>query len=142
MRRVLILGGTAWLGRAIAKAALAHDSEVTCLARGESGFVPRGARLLRADRSTPGAYDDVDGEWDDVVELSWDPGFVASGLDALTGRAAHWTLVSSVSVYARADVPFADEMAELVDPVDLTCYADARGIDRPRPRRAHRRRGA
>jgi nucleoside-diphosphate-sugar epimerase len=126
MRRVLILGGTAWLGRAIAKAALAHDSEVTCLARGESGFVPRGARLLRADRSTPGAYDDVDGEWDDVVELSWDPGFVASGLDALAGRAAHWTLVSSVSVYARADVPFADEMAELVDPVDLTRYADAK----------------
>jgi nucleoside-diphosphate-sugar epimerase len=126
MRRVLILGGTAWLGRAIAKAALAHGSEVTCLARGESGIVPRGARLLRADRRTPGAYDDVDGEWDDVVELSWDPGFVASALDALAGRAAHWTLVSSVSVYARADVPFADEMAELVDPVDLTRYADAK----------------
>lgn len=126
MRRILILGGTAWLGRAIASAAVAAGADVTCLARGEAGAVAPGARLVRADRRDPGAYDALDGEWDDVVELSWDPGFVASGLDALADRAAHWTLVSSISVYARSDAPFADESADLVDPRDLSVYADAK----------------
>lgn len=126
MRRILILGGTAWLGRAIAAAAITGGAEVTCLARGDAGAVAPGARLVRADRNAPDAYDGVGYDWDEVVELSWDPRFVASGLDALADRAAHWTLVSSVSVYARADVPFADETAELVDPVDLERYADAK----------------
>ncbi|MDQ1084862.1 MULTISPECIES: NAD-dependent epimerase/dehydratase family protein [Microbacterium] len=126
MRRVLILGGTAWLGRAIARAAVARGAEVTCLARGEGGGVSPGSRLVRADRRDPRAYDALDGDWDDVVEVSWDPGFVASALDALARRAAHWTLVSSVSVYARADVPFADETADLVEPTDLDQYADAK----------------
>ena len=126
MQRILILGGTAWLGRAIAARAVAQGAEVTCLARGESGDAAQGARLVRADRTDPGAYDDVRHEWDEVVELSWDPGFVASALDALSDRAAHWTLVSSVSVYARSDMPFADETAELVEPADLGQYADAK----------------
>lgn len=126
MRRILILGGTAWLGRAIAAAARASGADVTCLARGESGAVAPGARLVRADRGAPDAYAGLDGDWDDVVELSWDPSFVASGLKALADRAAHWTLVSSVSVYARSDATFADESADLVDPLDTTRYADAK----------------
>lgn len=126
MRRMLILGGTAWLGRAIAAAALASGAHVVCLARGEAGAVIPGSRLVRADRRSSDAYDALDGEWDDVVELSWDPEFVASGLDALADRAEHWTLVSSVSVYARSDIPLADEDAELVEPADLSQYADAK----------------
>ncbi len=51
---------------------------------------------------------------------------MASALDALADRAAHWTLVSSVSVYSRSDMPFADETAELVEPTDLGQYADAK----------------
>ncbi len=126
MRRVLILGGTGWLGREIARAHLAHGAEVTCLARGESGAVPEGARLVRADRTLPGAYDAVAGAWDEVVEIAYDHDLVASALDALAESAEHWTLISSVSVYARADEPGADETAELVEPSDLTQYPDAK----------------
>jgi len=126
MRQVLILGGTAWLGRAIAAHAVAQGAEVTCLARGESGETAPAARLIRVDRNDPGAYADVRRDWDEVVELSWDAGFVASALDVLADRAAHWTLVSSVSVYARSDTPFADESAELVEPNDLEQYPDAK----------------
>lgn len=126
MRRVLVLGGTAWLGREVARAAAADGAEVVCLARGTSGDVPDGARLVRADRTRPGAYDDLDGEWDAVVELAYQPALVGPALEALADRAAHWTLVSSISVYARHDAPGADESAELVEPTDLTDYAHAK----------------
>lgn len=127
MTRVLVLGGTGWLGREIVRAHLAQGAEVTCLARGETGGVPDGARLIRADRREPDAYARVAGhDWDEVVEIAYDHDLVTSALDALADRAAHWTLVSSVSVYARSDEPRADETAALVEPVDLTQYPDAK----------------
>lgn len=126
MRQLLILGGTGWLGRAVAAQALAQGAEVTCLARGESGETAPGARLIRADRNDPDSYARVQRDWDEVIELSWEPGFVASALDALADRAAHWSLISSVSVYARSDIPFADETAELVEPNDVEQYPDAK----------------
>lgn len=126
MRRILILGGTAWLGREIAQSALDAGAEVVCLARGASGAVPDGARLVRADRTQAGAYDALDGEWDDVVELSYDLPLVESALGALAGRARHWTFVSTVSVYATNDAPGADESADVVEPVDLSDYGQAK----------------
>ena len=84
MTTVLVLGGTAWLGSRVAAAWSARGAEVTCLARGASGMPPAGTRLVRADRSTPGAYDAVAGqEWDEVVELSYDPPLVSCASGAL-----------------------------------------------------------
>ena len=126
-RRVLVLGGTGWLGAEVVRAALTRGDDVVCLARGEGRDVPGGARLVRADRRAPGAYDAVaQADWDDVVEISSDLALVTPALDALAARAAHWTLVSTVSVYARHDVPGADESAEVVVPCDLTQYPDAK----------------
>lgn len=124
--RALVLGGTGWLGRAIVRDLLVAGAEVTCLARGASGTVPDGARLVRADRRTADAHHRVRGEWDEVIELSSEPGLVEPALDALADGAAHWTLVSTVSVYARNDEPGADESAALVEPTDPTQYADAK----------------
>lgn len=126
MKRVLLLGGTAWLGKRIAAAARDLGAEVTCLARGASGTVPAGVGLVRADRRNPDAYDALSGDWDEVIELAYQPELVAPALATLAGRAAHWTLVSSVSVYADSTVPHADESAALVTPHDLTQYADAK----------------
>ncbi|AMB60205.1 NAD-dependent epimerase/dehydratase family protein [Microterricola viridarii] len=115
--RILILGGTAWLGREIAGQALARGYGVTCLARGESGDVPVGAELIAVDRASPDAYADAaHRQWDAVVELSWQPGFARAALSELGGRADHWTLISSTSVYAAADQIDADESAELFAP--------------------------
>ncbi|WP_430593248.1 NAD-dependent epimerase/dehydratase family protein [Humidisolicoccus flavus] len=124
--RALVLGGTAWLGREIVRALLARGADVTCLARGESGPTVEGSTLLQADRQQPDAYDGITGDFDAVIELAYEPDLVRSALSALAHRAAHWTLVSSVSVYADNDAPHADEESRLVAPLDLDQYPDAK----------------
>ena len=127
MTRVLILGGTAWLGREIAEQWVAQGGEVTCLARGDSGAVPSGVTFIRSDRRLSEAYDLVVGTvWDEVIELSYEADLVTGALEALAGSTQHWTLVSSVSVYASNAESGADEDAILVEPVDVGDYAHAK----------------
>lgn len=127
MRRILILGGTAWLGRELAARLVEAGDDVTCLARGTSGGSPEGARFVPADRDGPDPYAAVqDTAWDEVIEISWEVGHVIGALDALAGRAAHWTLISSVSVYASDAEPDADENAPLTEASEPTDYAQAK----------------
>ncbi len=87
---------------------------------------------MAADRRDPSGYEPLlDREWDAVVEVSWQPGFVREALDVLGGRARHWVYVSSVSAYASHAVPGADESAALLAPtgrseVDRALYGEAK----------------
>jgi 2'-hydroxyisoflavone reductase len=114
-RRVLVLGGTRWLGRAVAAGHLERGAEVTCLARGRSGEVPEGARLVVGDREAADGYRGLEGDWDEVVDVTRLPAHARTALDGLADRAAHWTFVSSVSAQRLEGAPVgADEDDELV----------------------------
>lgn len=125
-RDVLVLGGTAWLGKEIVRHLLAAGDRVTCLARG-SAAPPPGARLVAADRTAPDAYAAVrEQRWDEVLELSYASDLVTGALDALADSARHWTLISSISVYADNSRPWDDETAALLEPRDLRDYGQAK----------------
>jgi uncharacterized protein YbjT (DUF2867 family) len=91
--RLLILGGTQFLGRAIAAHAYSIGHDVTCAARGVAGTVPYRARFIRVDRDEPDGLAPLAGkEFDAVVDVSRHPrvdGLVsASGIES-TGCRQH-----------------------------------------------------
>lgn len=115
---VLVLGGTAWLGGAVAVAAQERGHAVTCLARGESGAVPPGVEHVRADRTRPGAYDAVaHRSWDVVVDVARQPGQVRTAAAALADRASAFVLVSTGNVHADHAALGQDESAALLPPL-------------------------
>jgi 2'-hydroxyisoflavone reductase len=99
--RLLILGGTQFLGRAIAAHACTMGHDVTCAARGVTGKVPDRARFIAVDRDIPDGLAPLAGEaFDAVVDVSRHPGQARRAVAALKQRVEHWTFVSTVSVYA------------------------------------------
>src|SRR4051795_5665253 len=98
--RLLVLGGTVFLSRAVAAEAVSRGHEVTCAARGTSGSVPDGAMLVEVDRTQP--LPDL-GEFDAVVDVARQPSWVRAAVAAYPG--AHWVFVSTVNVYADDATP-------------------------------------
>jgi 2'-hydroxyisoflavone reductase len=103
--RILVLGGTVFLGRAIARQALAAGHDVTCAARGSSGEPIDGVRFVRVDRDEPRGLDAIDGEFDTVVDVARRPSHVRHAVASLADRAGHLTFVSTCSVYADNSTP-------------------------------------
>lgn len=103
--RILVLGGTVFFGRAVARQALAAGHDVTCAARGTSGDPVDGARFVTIDRSDPDGLRAVEGTFDAVVDVARKPSHVRHAVAALTGRVGHFTFVSSCSVYADTATP-------------------------------------
>jgi 2'-hydroxyisoflavone reductase len=116
--RLLLLGGTAWLGGEVARAAVAAGHEVSCLARGKSGAAPAGVRWVAADRTQQEAYREVaQSHWDAVIDVGRHPGQVRSACEALVGTARRFVFISSGNVYADHAQPGQDESAALLPPL-------------------------
>jgi len=121
--RLLVLGGTVFLSRAVAEEAVRRDHEVVCAARGVSGSVPDGAALVPWDRTQPAPAEltaATAGAWDAVVDVGRHPSRVRAAVEGLP--AAHWVFVSTVNVYAEerpggtpATLPLLDARDEDVD---------------------------
>jgi 2'-hydroxyisoflavone reductase len=103
--RVLVLGGTQFLGRHTVTAALARGHEVTTFNRGRTRpeLFP-GVEKLHGDRD--GDLGALAGRsFDAVVDTSgYVPRVVRETLEAL-GEVGHYTFVSSISVYADLGTP-------------------------------------
>jgi 2'-hydroxyisoflavone reductase len=116
--KILVLGGTRFLGRHFVDAALARNHDVTVFTRGRTP-VPWGARVdaRTGDRDPfhePGMAALHEGAWDAVVDTSgYVPRVVGASADLLKGRVGRYLFVSSLSVYAKSDRPGLDEHAEV-----------------------------
>lgn len=103
-RRLLVLGGTRFLGPVIVRAALDAGWEVTLFNRGKSNpglFKDLEQRV--GDRNTSDYASLATGAWDLVVDTScYIPGHVTAAIEALDGRAGHYLVVSTLSVYTNS----------------------------------------
>jgi len=98
--KLLILGGTVFLGRYLVEAALARGHQVTLFNRGQHNpdLYPE-VEKLRGDRD--GGLDALRGRrWDAVVDTSgYLPRIVRASAVLLADAADHYTFISSISVY-------------------------------------------
>jgi 2'-hydroxyisoflavone reductase len=111
--RLLILGGTWFLGRTLAEVAVAKGWDVTTFSRGLHGHDAAGASAVRGRRESP---DDMarladSGRWDAVVDTSgYTPEAVELAARMLRGRAGQYVLISTVNAYRGwPAVPLTDE---------------------------------
>jgi 2'-hydroxyisoflavone reductase len=110
--RILILGGTLFVGRHLAEAALARGDEVTLFNRGRTNpdLFPE-VEHLRGDRD--GDLAALRGRsWDAVIDPSARiPRWVRMTGELLADAVEHYTFISSGSVYADTSRPGVDENA-------------------------------
>jgi nucleoside-diphosphate-sugar epimerase len=95
--RILLLGGTVFLGRHVAREALRRGHELTLYTRGQHGEPPPGAEHVRGDRAD---LSPLQGRtWDAVIDTSgYEPEHVQASAALDVG---HYVFVSSVSAYER-----------------------------------------
>ncbi|MFJ9523117.1 NAD-dependent epimerase/dehydratase family protein [Kitasatospora sp. NPDC101801] len=102
--RILVLGGTWFLGRAVVDAALQRGWEVTTFTRGRSGVPAAGARHVLGDRTRHADLERLatHGPWDAVIDTSsteLSPRGVFLSTTILRPHVTRWVHVSTVSVY-------------------------------------------
>jgi len=119
--RLLVLGGTQFLSRAVAAEAVLRGHDVVCANRGRSGTTPPGVATVRWDRAQEPPAALTDGApYDAVVDVSRMPSHVRRALAALGGehsRDAHWVFVSTISVYADDADPAGPGKGRLKEPI-------------------------
>lgn len=108
--RLLVLGGSAFLSRAVAAEGVARGHDVTAACRGTSGPLPDGVRHLPLDRSLASVEEVVatldappGAAYDAVVDVARHPSWVRAALAATPG--AHWVFVSTINVYPDTTTP-------------------------------------
>jgi 2'-hydroxyisoflavone reductase len=99
--RLLVLGGTRFLGRGVVDAALAAGDEVTTFTRGVSGDPPDGVEALHGNRTDAADLAQLAGrDWDAVVDTSgYVPVVVGAAARLLADHVGHYVFVSTVNVY-------------------------------------------
>lgn len=129
--RILVLGGTIFLGRHIVEAALARRHEITLFHRGRHGLelFPAVSRILGDRTESLDALRNL--RWDVIVDTSgYVPRVVDLSAEGLRDCADLYVFISSVSVYADQATPGAVEdwaLAQLGDASDEVVTEDNYG---------------
>jgi 2'-hydroxyisoflavone reductase len=118
--KLLVIGGTMFLGRHIVDAALAADHEVTLANRGKTNadlYPDVEKRVVDRD----GDLSPLEtGEWDAVIDTcGYFPRHVRPVAELLRDRVGHYTFVSSVSVYSDVSSPGVDVDGALATTEDV-----------------------
>ncbi|MEI9985866.1 MAG: NAD-dependent epimerase/dehydratase family protein [Aliidongia sp.] len=131
MFRLLILGGTTFLGRHLVDAALERRHAVTLFNRGRTnpGLYPM-AEHIAGDRD--GGLGALAGRrWHAVIDTSgYVPRLVRQSAMALDAAAEHYCFVSTISTYAKPEQPGLDETAPIAtidDPLVETVTPETYG---------------
>src|ERR1044071_1195309 len=109
--KILILGGTRFIGRHLVEAALARNHEVTLFNRGTLSSALANVETIRGNRNSD--LMKLQGRrWDVVIDAcGYLPNAVRASAEALSGSIDHYVFISSFSVYADVSTPGIDETA-------------------------------
>ncbi len=129
--KILILGGTMFLGRWLVEAALQRGHEVTLFNRGKTNpdLFPQVGKIT-GDRSQSVAA--LEGRrWEAVIDTSgYVPRIVRMAVEQLKDQVDHYTFISSISAYKDMSQPGTDEnapVATLEDESTETVTGDTYG---------------
>ncbi len=119
--RILMMGGTAFVGRHIAQAAIDAGHDITLYHRGRTGasLFPGATHVLGDRNSEQDLAALAVRQWDTTVDVNaYLPGQVRSLARVLDGRGGHQLFISTASVYRTPVAAGFGEDAPLHDPVD------------------------
>jgi len=98
--KILVLGGTILVGRAMAEAGLRGGHEVTAFNRGVSGSPVEGVRVVRGDRTVSADLEQLRGlEFDLVLDTGYFPDQVRAAAELLEPTTGHSAFVSTINTY-------------------------------------------
>lgn len=126
--KLLILGGTHFLGRHIVDSALARGHRVTTFTRGEHDDVlPTGVERLTGDRD--GDLTALEGRrWDAVIDTSgFVPRVMRLSVDLLAGAALRYAFISTISVYSGFPAVAGIDEESPIKPLEDETSEDYRG---------------
>jgi 2'-hydroxyisoflavone reductase len=118
--KILVLGGTVFVGRALVEVAVARGHEITLFHRGQHNVErPDTVATIHGDRDG-GLAPLAGGRWDAVLDVcGYFPRIVRQSAELLASRADLYVFISTLSVYRDFAVRHLDEdypLAELEDP--------------------------
>jgi nucleoside-diphosphate-sugar epimerase len=117
-RRVLVIGGTGFLGRRLVAAFRAHGDHVASVSRGQRSTADPDVEAIHVDRHDSSALHAALGDrsYDIVVDnIAFDAPEVHTTLTVLRERVGHYLLTSSAAVYPNLQVrrPLQEHEADL-----------------------------
>jgi len=123
--KILVFGGTRFLGRHIVERLASRGDDVTCFHRGRSRCeLPPGVREIFGDRNDP-LPEALNERWDGVVDVSGqEPAHVQRSCEL---NAAWYVFISTLNVYADLARDGVEETAATIEAFDPTDEAMAYG---------------